>query len=91
MEVRFSPPNLKRIGYPKNTIYMKNIVYREQLEGKINFYIVRIQEGISLTWQEHRDLRHLKRELFYLDHKQRTDLKRASFRNIRDLNDRGVI
>ena len=23
MEVRFSPPNLKRIGYPKNTIYMK--------------------------------------------------------------------
>lgn len=22
-EVRFSPPNLKRIGYPKNTIYMK--------------------------------------------------------------------
>ncbi len=23
MEVRFSPPNLKRIGYPKNTIYMR--------------------------------------------------------------------
>ena len=23
MEVSFSPPNLKRIGYPKNTIYMK--------------------------------------------------------------------
>ena len=25
MEVSFSPPNLKRIGYPKNTIYMKKI------------------------------------------------------------------
>jgi hypothetical protein len=23
MEVRFSPPNLKKIGYPKNMIYMK--------------------------------------------------------------------
>ena len=23
MEASFSPPNLKRIGYPKNTIYMK--------------------------------------------------------------------
>jgi hypothetical protein len=29
MEVRFSPPNLKRIGYPKNTIYMnkQNIMF----------------------------------------------------------------
>ena len=24
MEASFSPPNLKRIGYPKNTIYMKS-------------------------------------------------------------------
>ena len=72
-----------------------NPQYREQLEGRIAFYIARLQEGIPLTWQEHRDLRHLKRELHYIDHrarvKQKTILFRTSYSNIRNCLDQGVL
>jgi seryl-tRNA synthetase len=37
MEVRFSPPNLKRIGYPKNTIYMTDETNHNQGKSESSF------------------------------------------------------
>ena len=46
LEVRFSPPNLKRIGYPKNTIYMKN---KTILVGMLGIFLISFTSAISLS------------------------------------------
>lgn len=70
---------------------MKTQYYKEQLQGKINKYIARLEAGVTLSWNEHRDLRHLRRELYHIEHKDRLLLKRVNLRNIRKCLDDGII
>lgn len=46
MEVRFSPPNLKRIGYPKNTIYMT--IYSAPFTTGIDNVIVTTAQSVPI-------------------------------------------
>ena len=60
MEASFSPPNLKRIGYPKNTIYMKT---EQQIEKEIARLNIILHKGIPCGGERIKWVRNEKNKL----------------------------
>ena len=72
-------------------INMTNHIDYEQVQGRINKYKVRMQEGIPLTAQEADEYLHLQRQMHHHKHKERVEARRVNFRSIRRCLDQGVI
>lgn len=66
-----------------------NPQYREQLEGKIAKYTERLNAGIDLSWQEYRELRHMKRQLYQMKHNGNYP-RQPTIRNIRNCLDQQI-